>query len=82
MYVTGALVVTFSTLAMAEAVRSLRFLLMPAGIWLLVFGPWTVQGETAGLKILQVLLGAGLLALSYRRGRIRERYADWQCFLF
>lgn len=54
---------------------------MPAEIWLLVFSLWTVHGETAFRKYVQLLFGVALLTLSYPRGRIRERYAGWDRFL-
>ncbi len=81
MYVTGALVIGVSTLAMAEVARILRFVLMLGGFWLLVFGPWTVHDAPAVLNCIDILSGGALIALSYPRGRIRERYADWNRFV-
>ncbi len=81
LYVTGALAIAFSTLAMAEVARSLRFALMFCGVWLLIFAPWTLLGASAGLKIVEMLMGAALMALSYPRGRVHERYAGWERFM-
>ncbi len=81
LYVTGALIVTVSTLAMAEVARSLRFALMFCGVWLLVFAPWTLLGASAALKIVEMLMGAALMGLSYPRGHIRREYAGWERFM-
>ena len=81
LYVTGALVIAFSALAMAEVARALRFTLMLWGVWLLVFAPWTLLGTPADLRVVEMLIGAALMTLSYPRGPVRQKYAGWERFM-
>ena len=81
LYVTGALIIAFSALAMAEVARGLRFALMLWGVWLLVFAPWTLLGAPADLRVVEMLIGTALMTLSYPRGRVRQKYAGWERFM-
>ena len=74
-HLIGSLVLTVVSIAAAEVARPARYLnvLLGAALMLTPFiwsaGPWA---NGAGIA-----LGAALIALSLRRGPIRERYGDW-----
>jgi nucleoside-diphosphate-sugar epimerase len=75
-HLIGALALTVISLAAAELARALRFLLIPLGAALLIT-PFVYDADAAQI-IASLASGAALIALSLRRGAIRERYADWQ----
>lgn len=75
-HLIGALALTVISLACAEVARALRFLLVPLGAALFVtpflFGADTMQ------MLASFVCGALLIALSFRRGTIRNPYGSWQ----
>jgi nucleoside-diphosphate-sugar epimerase len=75
-HLIGALALTVISLAAAEVARLLRFLLIPLGAALLVT-PF-VYDASLPQTLAGILCGLLLVALSLRRGTIRETYADWQ----
>ena len=74
-HVIGSLVLTVVSIAAAEVARPVRYLNILLGAALMA----TPFLFTAGIAatIVSVVLGAGLIALSVRRGPIRERYGNW-----
>ncbi len=64
------------SLAAAEVARPLRFLLAPLGAALLVT-PFVFEASMPQ-TLASILCGLALIALSFRRGPIRGRYAAWQ----
>jgi uncharacterized membrane protein len=79
-HLVGALAVTFAAIALAEPIRSLRFVNVALGAWIAA-APFILQGATVAGRWNAVLAGAALAALSLRRGPIRERYGPWQRFI-
>ena len=75
-HVIGALALTVISLAAAEMARPLRFLLIPLGGALLIT-PF-IYDANAMQAIAGIACGLALIALSLRRGAIRERYGEWQ----
>ncbi len=75
-HVIGALALTVISLAAAEMARPLRFLLIPLGGALLITP--LIYGADAIQAIAGIACGLALIALSLRRGAIRERYGEWQ----
>jgi hypothetical protein len=75
-HLIGSLVLTVISLAAAEVARPLRYLNIPLGAALLMT-PFiydaSVTAATASL-----VCGAALMALSFRRGPIRQHYGSWQ----
>jgi uncharacterized membrane protein len=69
----GALIVVISILSLAEVIRALRFLNMAFGVIVIVLS-WVFMD----LPVYHSILGLALIALSYRRGRIKETYGSWQ----
>lgn len=74
-HVIGFLALTVISLAAAEVARPLRYCLIPLGTALLVT-PFVLEAA-APHRIASVAIGMLLIALSLRRGAIRERYGTW-----
>lgn len=79
-YLAGALVVTWSVIAFGEIVRPVRFLNVAMGLWI-ASAPWLLSGHTGISQWFDVAVGAALVGLSFRRGRIEERFAGWNKYL-
>jgi nucleoside-diphosphate-sugar epimerase/uncharacterized membrane protein len=80
-HVTGALIVTFSVMAMAEVGRSLRFANLLFGVWL-VLAPWLLGGASMFASIVGTLLGLAVVVLSLPRGKRSDaHYGDWDRYV-
>ncbi len=78
--IAGALIVTFSFVAIWEFLRGVRLANRPLAVALLV-APWFLDQPTAGL-ISSVAAGAVVLALSFVEGTIQRRYGGgWSALL-
>ena len=75
-HVIGSLVLTVVSIAAAEVARPVRYLNILLGAALMAAPFMFAAGITA--TIASVVLGLGLVALSMRRGLIRERYGNWE----
>jgi len=75
-HVIGFLVLTTLSIAAAEATRAVRYLNVMFGAALLVT-PFLLGAGTAA-TINSTVCGMSLIALSLRRGTIRQRYGIWQ----
>jgi hypothetical protein len=78
--VVGALIVTWSVIAFAEIARPARFLNFPLGVWLIV-APWVLSGDAPASRWNDVVVGVAVVLLSFRRGRIEERFGSWNGYL-
>jgi hypothetical protein len=79
-HLLGALVITVSVTAMAEAARPARFVNVLLGV-ALMFAPFMFDGGSVIADAAGVVAGIVLIALSIPRGRITQRYAGWSRFL-
>lgn len=80
-HLVGALVVTFSIIAFAEVGRSVRFINILFGAWLIV-APWMLVGAASSLATWNsVISGILLIALAIPRGSIKESYAAWNRYI-
>jgi len=79
-HVVGALTMTVVSIACAEVARAARFLIAPLGIT--VAAPPFVFPSTAEGAFVSVAAGFVLIGLCVRRGAVRERYADFDRFIF
>jgi hypothetical protein len=79
-HLAGALVVTWAVIAFGEVARPARLLNIPMGIWI-ASAPWLLAGGTDVSRWIDLLVGALLIALSVRRGRIDEQFGSWNRFL-
>jgi hypothetical protein len=62
-FIPGALITVFSVIAWGEVTRGLRYAIIPLGIWLSFSNP---------------LLGVAAIALSFRKGKIKEKYGSFK----
>lgn len=75
----GFLVLTTLSIAAAEATRAVRYLNVLFGAVLLMT-PFVLDASTAA-TINSLVCGVALIALSFRRGPIRQRYGMWQSWI-
>lgn len=75
-HLVGALIVTFSVIAMAEVVRYVRFVNIGLGAWLLA-APFILQGAGTRALLNDLLMGTLVILLSIRKGRVREHYGTY-----
>jgi uncharacterized membrane protein len=76
----GALVVTFSVIAMAEVGRAIRFINIAFAVWLIV-AMFLLKDVPAQALWNAIISGAALMALSFPKGRIREKYGTFDKFI-
>jgi uncharacterized membrane protein len=76
----GALVITFAAIGFGEAPRAARLFNIPIGIWLLA-APWVLGGGNVPGSWNDVAVGAAVILLSLRRGRIHSRLGPWDRFV-
>jgi hypothetical protein len=79
-HLLGALVVTVSITAMAEAARPARFINILLAVALL-FAPFMFDGGSLVADLAGVAAGLLLVALSIPRGRIDNPYGGWSRYL-
>jgi hypothetical protein len=72
----GALIVTVAAISTAEVVRAFRFINLLLALWLLV-APWALEGSTSAMMWSDTVSGVVLVALTWPRGTVRERYGAW-----
>jgi len=75
-HLAGALVVTWAVIAFGQVARPIRILNIFLGVWI-AGAPWLLSGTTDLSRWADVSIGAALIALSIRRGRIDERLGGW-----
>jgi hypothetical protein len=79
-HLAGALIITFSVIAMAEVVRYLRFLNILLGAWL-IFAAFILKGGNTGALSNDMIMGILLIAVNIRKGQIKERYGTYNRFI-
>ena len=80
-HLVGALVVTFSIMALAEVARAVRFINIPFGAWL-ILAPWVLDGIASPLAVWNgVLCGALLIVSAIPRGPVKHSYAAWDRYI-
>ena len=78
--ITGALIVTFSFVAIWEFLRAVRLINRPLAVVLLV-SPWFLEQPAASL-LSSVAAGAAVLALSFVKSKTRRPYGGgWSAVL-
>jgi len=80
-YVVGPLLIAISMISFAEVVRAGRFLNILLGIWLLM-APSLLSNGAPGAEWNNYLVGAAIIALTFPRGAIKERYGSWDKCIF
>lgn len=79
-FLIGALVVTVSITALAEAARTLRFLNIFLGLGLLIV-PF-LFGQSVIVIAVVALSAVAIIALSIPRGPIKSSYGSWNRYIF
>ena len=80
-HLVGALVVTFSIIAWAEVARSVRFINVLFGLWLIA-APWLLEGAGSALAVWNgAISGLLLIGMAVPLGRIRDSYAGWDRYI-
>ena len=80
-HVIGALTLTVAVIAAAEVARALRFINALFGLWLIA-APFLLEGGSSTARIVSIVLGLALIALSLPRGRrSKEHYDGWDRFV-
>lgn len=80
-HLLGALIVTVSITAMAEAARPARFINVLLAV-ALMFAPFMFDGGSRVADLAGVAAGLLLVALSIPRGRIDNTYGAWSRYLY
>ncbi|MDN5881851.1 MAG: NAD-dependent epimerase/dehydratase family protein [Nitrosospira sp.] len=75
-HVIGALVVTFSIMAMSEVAQPLRFVNILFGAWLIA-APWLLTGYSGVAGAASVVAGGLLVLLAIPLGPIHSHYGAW-----
>ena len=76
-HLIGALIVTAAVIALADVGRAVRFVNVLFGA-LVVIAPWVLSGAPSGAKWNDLIVGVVVIGLSFGRGRIGERYGDFE----
>ena len=80
-HMMGLLVVTFSIIAFAEVARSVRFLNVPVGLWLII-APWLINGSASPTASWSsVIAGLLIIGLAVPRGSIKNSYGGWDVYV-
>ena len=80
-HLVGSLVVVFSIMALCEVARSVRFINILFGAWLIA-APWLLEGGGSALAAWNGVIGGALLiALAIPRGPIKDSYAGWDRYI-
>jgi uncharacterized membrane protein len=77
----GALVVTFSVIAMAEVGRAIRFINIAFAAWLIA-AMFLLKNVPAQALWNAIISGVIVIALSFPKGRIREKYGTFDRYIF
>lgn len=72
-HIIGALSVVVAMISLAEVTRTLRFILIPFGLWV-ALSTWFIAGHTSIVDINHFVVGILLILFSFPRGKIRESY--------
>jgi hypothetical protein len=79
-FVAGALACTFSFIATGEVLRSIRFLNVLLGLWVLIFSLFYLATENSHY-IFHVIWSLILIGISFPKGRIKENYGHWNRYI-
>ena len=74
-HIIGSLVLTVVSIAAAEVARPVRYVNILLGVVLMTV-PFMFSADIT-TNIISIGLGIALIALSVRRGLIREHYGNW-----
>jgi hypothetical protein len=76
LYFSGALIVTFAIIAIAEVARPARYINILLGLWLLI-SPWPLEGQVDLAKGITAIAGGIIIILSSFVGPKRHHYGHY-----
>ena len=76
----GALIITFAVIGFGESARAARWIIIPLGLWLLA-APWVLSGGTPNARWSDMAVGAAVVLLTLRRGRIESKFGGWDRYV-
>lgn len=79
-HIIGALVVTFAFIGFSEAGRGARWLNLLMGTWI-VIAPNILSGSNSASWWNDVAIGLAVILLTFRKGRVEERFGGWDRFV-
>ncbi|MEZ5314701.1 MAG: vitamin K epoxide reductase family protein [Chlamydiales bacterium] len=79
--VCGALIIVFSIISWAEVVRALRLMNIAIALWLII-STFVLSGATLLFIWHIVVISMCIISLSIFRGKIKEKYGDWDAYIF
>ena len=79
-HLVGALIITVAVTALADVGRAVRFVNVLLGAWIII-APWLLAGATASARWNGLISGALVILLSFPRGKIGERYGDFERYI-
>lgn len=74
-FIIGAMIVVVSVISMAEVVRSFRFVNMLLGLYVFI-SPWVIFVDHPIRQWSNLFVGILVIALSVRKGIIKEKYGE------
>ena len=80
-YIEGPMIVSCSVIAFAEVFRSLRYINILLGAVLVIIH-WVFLGSPTPGIVNNTVIGILVIALSFRKGKISERYGVWSKLIF
>ncbi|GAB3168904.1 SPW repeat domain-containing protein [Telluribacter humicola] len=78
--ITGALIITFSVIAMSEVGRPARYLLILFGLWLIA-APWILGTDKNAAMWNGVIAGAVLIPLSFPKGKVEDKRGSFDKYI-
>jgi uncharacterized membrane protein len=79
-HLVGALIVTAAVIALADVGRAVRFINVLFGAWIIA-SPWLLGGATGSTMWNDLIVGVLVILLSFPRGKIGERYGDYDRYI-
>jgi hypothetical protein len=78
--VAGALIITFAIIAMSEVARSLRYLLVLGGLWL-IGAPWIFDTGEGAAMWNGVISGVIITLLAFRKGKVQDKRGNFDRYI-
>ncbi|AUD05876.1 SPW repeat domain-containing protein [Spirosoma pollinicola] len=80
-HIVGPIIVSMAVISISESTRSVRYVNMLVGLWLLI-APWILHHQGTHLVLTEMSCGLLLIGLSLIRGTIKNRFGGGWRSLF
>lgn len=77
---TGALIITFAIISMSEVARSLRFINILFGVWLIA-SAWIIDSGIGAALWNNILCALALIALAFPKGKIPDKRGGFEKYI-